>query len=64
MTEPDYDSDERDGVLFRFWNRMASYPEGSPSKLMKAFEGMTRGSPAEYRRVLTELAQRERINLP
>ena len=68
MMEPDYESDERDGALFRFWIRMASFPNGSPSKLMVAFSKMRSDggniTPADYRRALTELAIKERINLP
>jgi hypothetical protein len=64
----DYESDERDGVLFRFWIRMASYPGGSPLKLIKAFGNMRQDgghiTPADYRKALTELAIQERINLP
>jgi hypothetical protein len=60
--DDDYESDERDGALFRFWIRMASYPEGSPMKLTNALNRCT--VPADYRRALTELAIKERINLP
>lgn len=58
----DYDSDERDGVLFRFWIRMASYPGGSPIKVATALTHCT--TPAAYRKALTELAIQERVNLP
>lgn len=67
--KPDWEDDYRDGVLFRFWVRMASYPGGSPIKLMEAFSNM-RGddpgniTPAHYRKALTELAIREGVNLP
>lgn len=68
MTAADWDDDTRDGILFRFWIRMASYPGGSPSKLVAALENMRTGAgnvtPADYRRALTELAQREGVNLP
>ena len=60
--EIDYDDDYRDGVLFRFWIRMAAYPGGSPMKLVRAITDCEK--PAEYRRALTELAKSEGVNLP
>ncbi|MCR6673295.1 hypothetical protein [Devosia ginsengisoli] len=59
---PDFDSDERDGILFRFWIGAASYPGGFPLETAKAICDCK--TPAEYRRALTELAERKRINLP
>ena len=61
-SEQDWEDDYRDGVLFRFWIRMASYPEGSPIKLAKALGSAV--TPADYRKALTELAAREGVNLP
>lgn len=58
----DFDDDDRDGVLFRFWIRAASYPGGWPMDLMKAIKDCT--TPAEYRRALTELAEQKGVNLP
>ena len=58
----DYDDDTRDGMLFRFWIRMASWPGGSPMKLCGAI--LKCKSPADYRKALTELAIAEGVNLP
>lgn len=67
--EPFDDTDDyRDGVLFRFWIRAASYPEGWPSRLAQIIQEETttegRGSPAAYRRALTRLAIEKGVNLP
>lgn len=59
---PDFDDDYRDGVLFRFWIRAASYPAGWPSDVAKALTPCT--TPAEYRKALTELAISKGVNLP
>jgi hypothetical protein len=59
MSDFDFDSDERNGALFRFWIRMASE---RPSKIARALVHCTQ--PSQYRKALTELAQSERINLP
>lgn len=69
MTDNGWDDDYRDGVLFRFWIRMASYPGGSPIRLTEALSNMRKGDPgnisaADYRKALTEFAQREGVNLP
>jgi len=60
--------DERDGVLFRFWCRAASYPGGWPSRLMGLMheEIMKDGhaTPASYRRALMRLAEEKGVNLP
>lgn len=58
----DLDDDMRDGLLFRFWIRMASYPGGSPSKLIKALHNCT--TVEQYRAALMQLAKEEGINLP
>lgn len=58
----DYDDDSRDGVLFRFWIRAASYPGGFPAALMRALKDCH--TPADYRRALTELAKDKGVNLP
>lgn len=62
MNQPDYESDEHDGALFRFWCRMASYPDGSPTMLARALSHCV--TPADYRKALMELASQERVNLP
>jgi hypothetical protein len=54
--------DERDGVLFRFWIRAASYPDGFPFALMEALHNCK--TPEEYRKALTELAEKKGVNLP
>lgn len=59
MSESDYENDEHDGALFRFWIRMGSE---RPSKVAVALQSCT--TPQQYRKALTELAQKERINLP
>ncbi|KAB2689711.1 hypothetical protein [Brucella tritici] len=58
----DYDDDSRDGILFRFWIRAASYPGGFPAALMRALKDCH--TPADYRRALTELAKDKGVNLP
>ena len=58
----DPNSDEIDGILFRFWIRAASYPGGFPSDLMKALHGCVQ--PAEYRAALIDLAAQKGVNLP
>ncbi len=56
---PDFDSDDQDGALFRFWIRGASdYPYEVAKALAKAT------TPAEYRRSLIALAAEKRVNLP
>lgn len=62
MAAVDWDNDNRDGVLFRFWIRAASYPEGWPFETAGAIAACT--TPAEYRRALTELAKKKGVNLP
>lgn len=58
----DYYDDSRDGVLFRFWIRAASFPGGFPSDLMRALKDCL--TPEDYRRALTELAKAKAVNLP
>jgi hypothetical protein len=62
----DDENDERDGVLFRFWIRAASYPGGWPSRLMQLIDEETKdgATPAGYRRALMRLAQEKGVNLP
>jgi hypothetical protein len=62
-------SDERDGVLFRFWCRASAYPGGWPLELMKLFEEVRSDQrenmrPEHYRAALIELAKRKGVNLP
>jgi hypothetical protein len=59
MTEND---DDLDGVLFRFWIRAATYPEGWPSALAAALAPCK--TPAEYRAALMKLAKEKGVNLP
>ena len=59
MTEHD---DDLDGVLFRFWIRAASYPDGWPSAVAAALSPCTR--PEEYRAALMKLAREKGVNLP
>lgn len=54
--------DTRDGILFRFWIRAASYPGGWPGDLMAALNKCH--TPEEYRVALTRLAHEKGINLP
>lgn len=54
--------DTRDGMLFRFWIRAASYPEGWPGALMVALTKCE--TPEEYRLALTLLAREKGVNLP
>lgn len=54
--------DTRDGMLFRFWIRAASYPGGWPNELMNALTHCTQ--PGDYRVALTLLARRKGVNLP
>lgn len=56
------DDDIRDGILFRFWCKMASYPGGSPGRVMKAL--INCHTIEEYRAALMQLAKEEGINLP
>lgn len=64
----DADHDARDGVLFRFWIRAASYPGGWPSDLMRVMaeeiKAEDQATPAAYRRALMRLAKEKGINLP
>ncbi|KAB2752309.1 hypothetical protein [Brucella anthropi] len=57
-----YDDDSRDGILFRFWIRAASYPGGFPAALMRALKDCH--TPADYRRALNDLAKEKGVNLP
>lgn len=58
----DFDSDELDGVLFRFWIRAASYPGGWPTELARELYHCT--TPADYRKALVSLAKAKGVNLP
>lgn len=58
----DYESDELDGVLFRFWIRAASYPGGWPMDLMRTLRDCT--TPEDYRKALLDLARSKGVNLP
>lgn len=58
----DYDDDSRDGILFRFWIRAASWPGGYPADLMTAIKDCL--TPADYRRELLALAEAKGVNLP
>lgn len=62
----DDESDSRDGVLFRFWIRAASYPGGWPSRLIAVIDEETKNgaTPAAYRRALMRLAIEKGVNLP
>lgn len=68
MPQIDDQDDARDGILFRFWTRAASYPEGWPSRLSQLISEEQkkdgRGTPASYRRALTRLAEEKGVNLP
>ncbi|XAI96284.1 hypothetical protein [Microcystis phage Mae-JY30] len=55
----DWNDDTRDGVMFRFWIRAGSE---FPGETALAIAHAT--TPAAYRKALTELAGRKRINLP
>ncbi|MGB3833751.1 MAG: hypothetical protein WA975_18020 [Mesorhizobium sp.] len=67
---PDFDADDdmRDGILFRLWVRVASYPGGWPSRLSQLIQEETtaegRATPAAYRRALMRLADEKGVNLP
>lgn len=58
----EYHDDDLDGILFRFWIRAASYPDGWPSETAKALTNCT--TPAQYRGALMNLAQDKGVNLP
>lgn len=64
----DAENDDRDGVLFRFWIRAASYPGGWPSQLGRLLDEEARKAghqtPASVRRALMRLAQEKGVNLP
>lgn len=55
----EWDNDDQDSVLFRFWIRAASEFAGETAKAIA-----TCTTPQEYRAALTMLAERKRINLP
>lgn len=54
--------DTRDGLLFRFWIRAASYPAGWPSVTMRALSPCV--TPEDYRAALMKLARDKGVNLP
>lgn len=65
----DTDDDARDGVLFRFWIRAASYPGGWPLRLMELMREHSPGGgenmqPKHYRAALLALAKEKGVNLP
>lgn len=65
----DPDDDYRDGVLFRFWIRAASYPGGWPARLNELMReyGPKDGEnlqPRHYRAALMALAKEKGVNLP
>jgi hypothetical protein len=62
MSEHDFEGDENDGVLFRFWIRAGSYPGGFPGETMAAI--LHCKTPADYRRALTDLATLKGVNFP
>lgn len=68
MDEFDDTDDYRDGVLFRFWIRAASYPDGWPLRLSQLIDQEIRkdghATPAAYRRALMTLAIEKGVNLP
>lgn len=69
MSETFDDTDDyRDGVLFRFWIRAASYPNGWPGRLAMLIQGEIEkegnATPAAYRRALMTLAAEKGVNLP
>lgn len=61
-------NDERDGALFRFWIRAASYPDGWPGRLSELLEEHRPKNesmrPEHYRAALLALAAEKRVNLP
>lgn len=57
----DFDQDDIDGALFRFWIRAASYPGGWPFELAEMIGPCT--TLAEYRKALFEIARRKGVNL-
>ena len=66
---PEADLDDiRDAALFRFWCRMASYPGGSPRRLMEAFSQFGKDgenvTADHYRKALYALALSVGVNLP
>lgn len=66
--EFDPEDDDRDGVLFRFWVRAASYPGGWPGRLCTLLDDEAKKAghqtPASVRRALMTLAQEKGVNLP
>lgn len=69
MADFDADSDERDGILFRFWIRAASYPGGWPGRLSQLIQehgpkGGENMQPRHYRAALMALAKEKGVNLP
>ncbi|GIT90162.1 hypothetical protein JANAI62_03550 [Jannaschia pagri] len=65
----DYEDDDLDGVLFRFWIRAASYPGGWPLRLSQVFSDHKPSDggnmqPNHYRAALMTLAKEKGVNLP
>ena len=65
----DFEDDDKDGVLFRFWIRAASWPGGWPGRLCELLKEHTPtdGSnmlPKHYRAALMALAKEKGVNLP
>lgn len=66
----EFENDDRDGILFRFWIRAAAYPGGWPGRLMELFHehgpkpGEGNVQPKHYRAALMALAAEKGVNLP
>jgi hypothetical protein len=64
----DLDDDARDGILFRFWIRAASYPGGWPGRLLELLDqhrpAGEQMQPKHYRAALMALAKEKGVNLP
>ena len=63
------DDDARDGILFRFWIRAASWPGGWPMRLMQTIQEHSPKNgenmqPKHYRAALMALAKEKGVNLP
>ena len=63
------DDDIRDGILFRLWCQAASYPGGSPMRLIGLIQDHSPKNgesmqPKHYRAALMAYAAEKGINLP
>lgn len=54
--------DTSDGILFRFWIRHGSFPDGKPGELAVAIAKCL--TVEDYRVALTLLARKNGVNLP